>query len=107
MPDKIESLLGFAVRAGKILYGFDNIETMRKKRYLLIFDKTASERLARHVQTYAQSKKLPLLKVKHKKLEDLVNKLNCKVVALTDKQMSEAILKFVNENYEVLTSEVK
>lgn len=107
MPDKIESILGFAVRAGKIIYGFDNIETMHKKRYLIVVDESSSDRLLRHCLQYANSKSLPLLKIKGRKLENLVNKLNCKVIAVTDKQMSVAMLKFVNEDYEVLTSEVK
>lgn len=105
--DKIESLLGFAVKAGKIIYGFDNIETLRKKRYLIIIDKTASKRLSRHCTEFAKSKHLPLLQINHKKIEDVVHKLNCKVIAITDKQMSAAILKFANDNYEVLTSEVE
>ena len=105
--DKIESLLGFAVRAGKIIYGFDNIEALRKKRYLIILDNSVSERLLRHCTEFAKSKHLPLLRIKHKKIEDIVHKLNCKVIAITDKQMSDAIIKFANDNYEVLTSEVK
>ena len=105
--DKIESILGFAVRAGKIIYGFDNIELLRKKRYLIILDNSVSQRLQRHCTEFAKSRHLPLLLIKHKKIEDVVHKFKCKVIAITDKQMSQAIMQYINGNYEVLTSEVK
>ena len=33
-PDKVVSILGFAMRAGKVLYGCDSIERYHKRKYL-------------------------------------------------------------------------
>lgn len=107
MPDKIESLIGFAVRANKIIYGMDNIETLHRKRFLIMVCATLAERTLKRVQMSAKERKLPIVRVKHKLLEELVHKTQCKVIALTDNQMSQAVMKYVNENYEVLTSEVE
>ncbi len=107
MNDKVESILGFAVRAGKVIYGIENVEHLRKKRYLMLICNSLSERSVRKCIAVADAGKVPLLQVKNKPLEELVHKTNCKVIAIGDKQMSQAILKFRNENYEVLTSEVK
>ena len=107
MTDKIESLIGFAVKAGKIIYGIDNIETMHKKRFLIVACNSLSERSLNHLKDYAQNKRLPMIRFKNKLLEEAIHKENCKVIAITDKQMSQAIMQYINGNYEVLTSEVE
>ncbi len=40
-------------------------------------------------------------------LENAVGRKNCKVVAVLDKQMSEAMLLRLGENYRLIGSEVK
>lgn len=107
MTDKIESILGFAVRANKIIYGLDNIEILRKKRYLIIVCPSLSQRSTRRAIAIAEEKKIPLIRTKSKPLEEIVHKTQCKAIALTDHQMSRAIMQYINDNYEVLTSEVK
>lgn len=107
MADKIETLIGFAIRANKIIYGIDNIEILRKKRYLIVVCNSLSERTLKRVMSAAQERKIPVIRVKHKLLEDVVHKTQCKVIAVKDNQMSTAIMKYINENYEVLTSEVE
>ena len=107
MTDKVESILGFAVRAGKVIYGIDNIEHLRKKRYVMLICNSLSERSVKKCIAVADSGRIPLLQIKNKLLEEIVHKPNCKAVAIGDKQITQAKLKFRNDNYEVLTSEVK
>lgn len=87
---KIESYLGFAVRSGKILYGIDNIAVGRKRKYALVLCCTASENLAQKAKTVAERDGIPLITTETP-LEIMVNKTNCKLVALTDAHMAKAV----------------
>lgn len=103
--DKIEALLGFAVKANKLIYGLDNLELLKKKRYLYIQCHTLSENAKNKIKRLAQEKNVPILETKIN-LEDILHKINCKVVGLSDKQMSEAILQNINNNYQLYVVEV-
>lgn len=107
MTDKIESIIGFAVKAQKVIYGIDNIESFYKKRYLMIVCHTVSDRTMKRCINAASAVRIPIVKTLSNLLENIVHKTKCKVIALTDRQMSQAIMKYINENYEVITSEVK
>lgn len=98
--DLVSTLLRFAVRAGKIVLGYDNICYARKKIFLIICCDTASERTKRNVLELSKSRSVPIVNC-HIGLDNVINKSNCKVLALTDKQMSEAALKNLNENYSI------
>ena len=106
MADKVDSLLGFAVKAGKLIYGVDNMLLHGKKRYLVVVCKTLSPRSLKNCLNYASRCKLPIIRSVTRPLEEVLHKTQCKAVALTDRQMSEAILKNIGNDYEVLTSEV-
>ena len=104
--DKIESLLGFAVKAGKIIYGSDNIEVVKRRYFLVIICNTLAENSRKKVLKAASDKKVPVI-LSANELQYTVNRRNCKAVAITDRQMSEAMLKMTNENYRLISSEVK
>ncbi len=99
--DKIESLVGFAVKAGKIVYGADGISRAKKNLYLTLVCNSISQKSLKYVLRECKRRKLAVIKTE-KPLEDVVYKKNCKVITVSDKQMSEAILKEVNENYQLL-----
>lgn len=104
--DKIESLLGFAVKAGKLVYGADSLETTRTRVYVVFTCSTASDNTKQKVRKIASAKHIPMLITK-KELQYIVSRKNCKVIGVTDKQMAEAMLARLNENYETDRSEVK
>lgn len=98
MRDKITSLLGFAVKAGKLVYGSDNIEFCRRKLYLIIACDSLSVNGRERLQRLAAARKTPMLKCLSG-LSTIVGKINCKAVALTDRQMAAAMLANLSENY--------
>lgn len=106
MKDKVETLLGFAVKAGKVFYGSDTLETVRSKYYIIVLCNTASDNTKKRVLSVAKKKRLPVI-VTEKELQYTVGKPNCKVLAVADKQMAEAILGFAGENYRLIRSEVE
>ena len=100
--DKVKSLIGFAIKAGKVTFGSDNILAYSKKKYLVVICKTLSENGVKRLLNNLQS--VPILKTKTCELSSLVFRDNCKAIALTDRQMASAILNNYNNNdYELLS----
>lgn len=103
---KIESLLGFAVKAGKVLYGSDSLSSPKARYYVICMCRTTAPNTQKKVAATAQLRSVPIL-VAEKELQYTVGRKNCKVLAITDKQMSEAMLKGTDEEYHLFHSEVK
>lgn len=104
VSDKIKSLTGFAIKAGKIIFGSDNIVSAKRK-YLIIVCRTLSENGLNRLKNNCSS--VPLLKCVYADLSEVVYRNNCKAIAFTDKQMSEAVLNGYNNRMYDLLSEVK
>ena len=102
--DKIETLTGFAVKAGKLVYGSDNIVKGRKKQLVMMCG-TAAENTQKAVKSFCKESETDLI-ITQKPLEEIVYRKNCKVIAFTDKQMAEAIKENINENYTLIIAEV-
>lgn len=96
MKNKIETLLGFAVKARKIIYGWDNIEK-RRGIHLIICDTNLSENTLKKI-IRDSNEKTPVI-ISHNSLENIIYKQGVKVIAVTDKQMSEAIIKNMTDEY--------
>lgn len=104
--DKVDSLLGFAVKAGKLLYGSDTLETARKAVYLIVLCGTTAENTRKKVLELAAKKNIPVLEAQNA-LQDTVTRCNCKVIAVTDRQMANAMQEYAGQNYRLIRSEVK
>jgi len=103
--DKVKSLLGFAIKAGKVIFGIDNINASNRRKHLIVVCHSLSEKpMKQLVRNHSTSY---VLKVKYALLEDVIFKANCKVIALTDKQMAEAIINSYNRDKYDFISEDK
>lgn len=101
MPtDKVISMVGFAMRAGKVVFGSDGIERYHKKKHLIIICKSASQNTRDKVTRTNSS--VPTLISHAVAVEELTHKPNCKVIAITDKQMAQAILTNKNGTYQLV-----
>lgn len=105
MNDKIASLIGFAVKSGKIIYGLESLEEGKRKRYLIVCCHTLSERAKIGVKKVAQRDGVFIVETKTRKLEDIVYKKNCKVIGISNKQMADAIINYITEDYSLIKSE--
>ncbi len=99
MSDKVSTLIGFAVKANKLIYGMDELKEGKRKRYLIVYCHSLSERGKDEIKEIARRDNVPLIETKSQKLEDIVYKRNCKVIGVANKQMSEAIIKYITEDY--------
>lgn len=100
--DKIETLLGFALRAGKIKFGADSTDA-GKRAYVTVVCGTLSPGTLDKVLKNCGEKAVPVLQT-DKPLQDIVHRNNCKVVSVTDRQMAEAVLNEISENYRLLVT---
>ncbi len=86
------SMIGFAKRARKIVYGIDSLETAKQLKLLAVSD-AASDNLTDSMIKLATKRSLPLVTV-----DGLESKVggNCKALGITDGNMASAIVNFVN-----------
>ena len=85
MNDKFTSMIGFAKRAGKIIYGYDNLLGARRVK-LYAVSTTASEKLQRNMQMLADKFSRPLVTA------ELLETIVCKALGITDANMAKAML---------------
>lgn len=90
--DKFAAMLGFAVRAGKIVYGIDNLKTARRLKLLAVSD-GASDNLSDGMKRIAERQSVTLVEVKS--LEELVG-YNCKALGITDENMANAMIEYAD-----------
>ena len=91
---KIISYLGFAQKAGKIIYGADNVLKKKKLYPLVIICSSASDRTKKDIASFCGN--APLVEVED--LSSLMNKNGVKVVAVTDFNLGAAIVNECNKS---------
>ncbi len=88
--DKLKTYLGFARRAGKLTLGVNAVSTLRGGVYLLVADSSASENTVKEIEKLSRKLSAPLIWTEQ--LEFLVGKESCKLAALKEQNLAEAIL---------------
>ena len=90
---KIDSYIGFAVRSGSVIWGLDELLAAKKRVYLIMRDADMGGSSARKADRKAQSENIPLLICKGGEIAHAVHKENVKLIALTSKELADAILR--------------
>ena len=93
---KIETYLGFCVRARKIEFGADGIETLKKGVFLIVCDQSISPNSFKTIEKAQEKFSCPLLITPQDTLGALLHKPAVKAVAIKDKNLALAILSVVN-----------
>ena len=88
---KAQTFIGFAIRARKCKIGMNALQTL-KTINLMICCKSASDNTKKQAKKIAEKYRCPLLLTTRKTLEELTFKENAKVMAVSDKALSKAIL---------------
>lgn len=97
-PDPILSLIGFAIRARKVLYGLDALTPVGRRVYAVIYDSRLSPGSTAKLKSVAAYKHAAVVRCALE-LDEITHKTNCRVVGITDRQMARAILQNTNENF--------
>ena len=90
--NKISTYLGFCIRAGKISFGIDRIET-QKRAFLLIADGSLSENSLKVMKRSQERMKCPLITTENGLLGELTHRPAVKAVAILDEQLAVAVIK--------------
>lgn len=98
---KIETFIGFSIRARKLVAGTNAISFAKGIR-LIILCHTGSENAKKQALCYAKKYHVPLILTKEKTLSELVNKNNCKMCAILDKNFADSIIRNINQEYEII-----
>ena len=93
---KIETYLGFCVRARKIAFGADDIETLKKGVFLIVCDQSISPNTFKTIEKAQEKFSCPLLITQQGSLGALLHKPAVKAVAIKDKNLALAILSVAN-----------
>lgn len=88
--DKIKAYAGFALKAKKLVRGINAVSATKEKIYLLLADSAASENSKKEIEKLRAKRSCPLLYTE--KLWELVNKCECKLAAVTDEGLANAII---------------
>lgn len=99
---KVFSYIGFCKRARKITLGSSAVGTLKGGVYLLLLDKEAAKNSIRYALKYKRRFNCPLL-VCGDNFEELVGKRDCRLAAILDKNLAEAILNSGEPGYELYT----
>lgn len=103
---KIETYIGFCIRAGKIALGSGAISSLRGGVQLLIMDGNSAKNSVRLALKYKNKFSCPLV-VCRSGFAEAVNKEECRLAAITDKELAGAILANLNENYVLAENLIK
>lgn len=95
--DKVKTLLGFALKAAKVVFGADLIERSGKIK-IIICCKTLSENTLKRMIAVKERKNIPLI-ITAEPLEDILHRAGCKAAAVTDAQMATSIINNLSEKY--------
>jgi ribosomal protein L7Ae-like RNA K-turn-binding protein len=92
LNNKIFSYVGFAKRALKLKAGTNAIKTVKKGVYLLMVCETASQNALKEALKLSERFGCPIYKSCGFTLENLINKENCKLVAILEPELAKAII---------------
>ncbi len=92
---KIETYLGFCVRARKIIFGVDEVSKQRKS-YLILVDEGLGESSQKEVRKTWERLRCPTYVVERDALATLLHRSGVKVVSIQDKNLAMAILSVVD-----------
>ena len=87
---KLQSYLGFSIRAGKLVMGVNAIECTRKRIYALVMCSSAAKNTRKDAEKLRDRLQVPLCIADN--LAELVKKENCKLCALLDRSLAGAVI---------------
>ena len=93
MNGKLVSYFGFALRARKVVFGVDDIDTVKRGVSLVVMDTSLGESSAKTVRKACERLQCPLLVVATGMLGEYLHRPAVKAVAIKDKNLASAIIR--------------
>lgn len=80
----IESYLGFAVRAKKVVFGLECLLRLKVAPEVVLYDSSLGNSAKKKAQTFCQNRNAAFLPVKEGYLNEVLKRNNVKIVAVLD-----------------------
>ena len=93
--NKIETYLGFCIRAGKIVFGVDRLEKQKKGVHLILVDGGVGKNSLKPALLAKDRLQCPMIMTENGVLGDTLHRPAVKVAAITDEHLATAILSVV------------
>ena len=91
--EKVNSYIGFAVRAGDVVFGLDNIMTARRAVHVIVKDSTLGEASLRKLTNYLEHHAIHLVTLEDELLgRDVLRRDKCKIVGILNESLARAII---------------
>ncbi len=94
---KLISYIGFAIKSGKVIFGYDKLFESKKNPKIIIYCQTLSEKMKNKLDLFAKSKKIKLLTLEKFILSDIIKRDNCKVIAICDENLGNVICQEIDK----------
>lgn len=96
---KVLTFIGFSLRAKQLRCGVNAIKTIKKSVKVLILCATASDNTFDEVVKIAKKLNSTLIISVDNKVEDIVNKSHCKLLAVENESLAQAILDNLDSHF--------
>ncbi len=104
--DKVNTFIGFCIKARKITLGSGGIDVLKKGVHLIIVCSSVAKNTFSAALKYKNRFGCPLMICKCG-LENAVHKPGCKIAAVRDKNLADAIIANACEEYEIYAGGVE
>lgn len=94
---KIDCYINFAVRAGKVVWGVDNLERAKRVPKLILIDSALGANSRKQLTLYCQKNNARSLTLPADYLNNLLKRSNIKVLSITDESLANAILTYCED----------
>ena len=100
---KVETYLGFCIKARKIVFGIDEVEKQKKGVYLILCDGALGQNSLKAAQKAKETLNCPLLITKNGQLGELLHRPTVKTVAIKDNHLAAAIIKVAETEFQFIS----
>ena len=97
---KTLTFIGFAIKARKVRSGVNAIKTLKGGVDLLMLCSTASQNTLEDAVKLSKKLNAPLVISNAYKIEDIIKKEHCKLIAIQDKSLAKAILDSLDNRFQ-------
>lgn len=88
--NKLGTYIGFSIRSGNVLYGYEKVISTRKRPYLILLDDETGESSKKKITAYAEKYTVKIYSLPSGALSAYCGGKNVKCLGLTDKNLASA-----------------
>ncbi len=91
---KVNTYIGFSIKSGKIVYGYENVILSKKRTYLVLCDQSLAENSLKKVTRFVAEKGIQMLLIDN--LSEYFGGKAIKCVGIGDEHLASAIANELN-----------